>query len=84
MVQMRASSPHLEIIPVANLVEHEWHDDQRTPPLAARIQESGVLRNPPIATPLWEDSQRFMLLDGANRVTAFRKLNFPHVVVQVD
>ena len=35
---------------MASLVEHERHDDQRTPPLVARIQESGVLRNPPIAT----------------------------------
>jgi len=24
-----------------------------------------------------------MVLDGANRITALRKLNFPHVVVQV-
>ena len=24
-----------------------------------------------------------MLLDGANRITALRKLNYPHVVVQV-
>ena len=83
MNQMHESTPHLEIISVASLVEHEWHDEQRTPPLAARIQESGVLRNPPIATPLRDDSQRFMVLDGANRVTAFRKLNFSHVVVQV-
>jgi len=81
--QMHESTPHLEIIPVANLVEHEWHDDQRTPRLMARIQESGVLRNPPIATPLRDGSQRFMVLDGANRVTALGKLNFPHVVVQI-
>ncbi len=72
MDQMHESTPHLEIIPVASLVEHEWHEEQRTPPLVARIQESGVLRNPPNPTPLRDSSQRFMLLDGANRITALR------------
>jgi len=65
---------------MASLVEH---DDQRTPPLMARIQESGVLRNPPNPTPLRDGSQCFMVLDRANRITALRKLNFPHVAVQV-
>jgi hypothetical protein len=32
MIQMDESSPQLEIIPLASLVEHEWHDDQRTSP----------------------------------------------------
>ncbi len=68
---------------MASLVEHEKHDNQRTPPLMARIKKSGVLRNPPIVTPLQDGSGRFMVLDGANRVTALRKLNFPHVVAQV-
>ncbi len=83
MNQLHAPTPHLELIPVASLVEHEWHDDQRTPPLMTRIQESGVWRNPPIVTPLQDDSGRFLLLDGANRIAALRKLNFPHAVVQV-
>ncbi len=51
--------------------------------LAARVQESGVLRNPPVATPLRDGNQCFMARDGANRITALRKLNCPHVVVQV-
>ena len=79
----RAGSPRLEIIPINSLVIHEWHDEQRTPPLMARLQESGVLRNPPIASPLQDDSQRYMVLDGANRVTTLRVMGYPHVVVQV-
>ena len=80
---MDESLPRLEILPVANMVVHEWHDEQRTPPLIARFQQSGVCRNPPIVTSLQDGSQRYMVLDGANRITAFRKMGIPHVVVQV-
>lgn len=75
--------PHLEILPVTNLLEHEWHDDQRTDPLMARIEQSGVMRNPPIVSPLLDGSQRFMVLDGANRVAALKLLNYPDALVQV-
>lgn len=78
-----ASMPQLKIIPTRDLLEHERHDDQRTDPLIDRIQESGVLRNPPIVAPLQDGSQRFMILDGANRVTALRKLDYDHIVVQI-
>ena len=67
--KMPASTPWLEVIPIASLVIHEWHDEQRTPQLMVRIQESGVLRNPPIVAPLQDGSQRYMVLDGANRIT---------------
>lgn len=80
---MTASLPHLELMPLDCLIIHEWHDEQRTPPLIARIKESGVWRNPPLVTPLSESSRRCMVLDGANRITALRKMNYAHVVVQV-
>ena len=80
---MLSSTPRLEVIPIACLVIHEWHDDQRTPPLMARLQESGVLRNPPVVAPLQDGSQRYMVLDGANRITTLRQMGYPHAVVQV-
>jgi len=80
---MDESLPRLEILPVANMVVHEWHDEQRTPPLIARFRQSGVCRNPPIVTSLQDSSQRYMVLDGANRITAFRQMGIPHSVVQV-
>ena len=83
MPQSEERIPHLEILPVTRLLEHEWHDDQRTDPLMARIEKSGVWRNPPIVTPLQDDSQRYMVLDGANRVASLKKLNYPHALVQV-
>lgn len=75
--------PTLTFLPVECLLIHERHDDQRTLPLILRIRSSGVFRNPPIVTPLQDGSARYMVLDGANRVTALRQMGFPHALVQV-
>lgn len=75
--------PHLAFLPVEDLIVHEWHDEQRTPPLIERIRANGVLRNPPIVAPLQDHTDRYMVLDGANRVTALRKMGFPHALVQI-
>jgi hypothetical protein len=80
---MTANLPHLELIPLDSLVIHERHDEQRTLPLLTRIQESGIWRNPPIVSPLLDSSGRYMVLDGANRITVLRKIDCPHAVVQV-
>lgn len=75
--------PKLAFLPVERLLIHEWHDDQRTPPLIARIRQSGVWRNPPIVAPLPDGSARFMVLDGANRTTALQQMGFQHALVQI-
>src|SRR3990172_8750711 len=75
--------PKLAFLPVECLIIHEWHDEQRTPPLIERIQRSGIFRNPPIVSPLPDNTGRYMVLDGANRTTALRKMGFPHALVQV-
>lgn len=75
--------PDLRFVPSDALVPHERHDSQRMEPLVERLHEQGVLKNPPIVTPLGSDSDRFMVLDGANRATAVRAAGFPHVLVQV-
>jgi hypothetical protein len=41
------------------------------------------MRNPPIVMALPDDSGRFMVLDGANRVTSLQEMEFPHIVAQV-
>ena len=74
--------PDLRFVAVDLLVPHEKEDQRRTESLAARLRESGILRNPPIVTPSGSD-QRFVVLDGANRVSTVRAAGFPHVVVQV-
>ncbi|MDH5508123.1 MAG: ParB N-terminal domain-containing protein [Anaerolineae bacterium] len=80
---MNPDFPSLQILPVKSLAVHERHDDQRTPPLIERMRASGVLRNPPIVTPLQDGSDRYMVLDGANRTTAMQKMGIPHVLAQV-
>jgi len=75
--------PDLRFVPAEALVPHEQHDQSRSGPLVQRLREQGVLRNPPIVTPLPPDDPRFVVLDGANRATAAREAGLPHLVVQV-
>ena len=74
--------PDLRILPVSSLLLHEQHDAQRSEPLAMRLAADGMLRNPPIVAPI-PGEPRFVVLDGANRVTALTSLGVPHVVAQV-
>jgi hypothetical protein len=80
---MISNPPTLRILPIENLILHEDHDRQRALPLVEKLRRAGVLRNPPIVMPLSDESMRYMVLDGANRVTSLRELEFPHIVAQV-
>jgi len=80
---MIPSLPHLRILPIETLVLHEDHDMQRTSPLVGKLRAQGILRNPPIVMPLQDGTGRFMVLDGANRVTSLKVMEFPHIVSQV-
>jgi hypothetical protein len=71
--------PTLRILPLDSLILHEDHDNQRTLPLVEKLRAAGILRNPPIVMPLMD----YMVLDGANRVTSLREMEFPHIVAQV-
>lgn len=75
--------PNLRILPLNDLILHEDHDRQRTLPLVAKLRAQGILRNPPIVMPLDDGTGRYMVLDGANRVTSLQEMEFPHIVAQV-
>ncbi len=75
--------PNLRILPLESLILHEDHDQQRTLPLVEKLRAQGILRNPPIVMPLNDGTDRYMVLDGANRVTSLQALEFPHIVAQV-
>jgi hypothetical protein len=77
-----AELPRLEIVPTACLVPHEEFDLKRSNPLAARLREEGVLKNPPIVAPI-EGEDRYVVLDGTNRAVAMLALDCPHIVVQI-
>ena len=81
-LQAPPALPDLRIVPVADLLLHEQHDAQRIAPLTRRLQTDGVLKNPPIVAAINGD-RRFVVLDGANRVTAFAQMNLPYIAVQV-
>jgi len=80
---MIPSLPNLRILPIESLILHEDHDMQRTLPLVEKLRAQGILRNPPIVMPLMDGTKRYMVLDGANRVTSLRGMEFPHIVAQV-
>jgi len=80
---MEYKLPHLDILPVESIIPHEHYDSQRSHPLAQKMRENGVLRNPPIVTPFHDAESRYMILDGTNRVMAVRRLGFPHIIAQV-
>jgi hypothetical protein len=75
--------PHLAIVPVENLILHEYNDEQRTPHLIKKLYANGVLRNPPIVIPMRQSPDSYLVLDGANRVSAFRRMDIPHILVQI-
>jgi hypothetical protein len=80
---MAVDNLDLRILPVADLLPHERTDPRRVDPLVERLRGEALLRNPPIIAPLNGGDRRFVVLDGANRVTALRKLEVPHILAQV-
>ncbi len=81
-----AHLPDLRFVPTESVLPHERPDNSRLEPLARKLREQSVLKNPPVVTPLTGEGTphaRYVVLDGANRATAARTAGFPHVLVQV-
>jgi hypothetical protein len=64
------------------LVLHEHADSKRVARLESRLQRDGTLKNPPIVAPI-PGTDRYVVLDGANRVSALVSMGSPHVLAQV-
>ena len=75
--------PDLRIVAVSDLLLHEEVDLERVARLLDRLSADGILRNPPVVASL-PGSERYLVLDGANRVSAIQNLEIPHVLVQVE
>jgi len=84
VAQLRKRRPgnplSLQVVPVERVLPHEHFDPLRVEDLAARLKESETLVNPPVVVE-WEGY--YIVLDGATRTTAFKQLEYPHIVVQV-
>jgi len=74
--------PVLQAVSVDKLMLHETVDERRVERLAKRLSKENHLKNPPAVAYL-SHSDFLMVLDGTNRVSAFKALKIPHIVVQV-
>lgn len=72
--------PELHMVGLNDIVLHEDPDMERVARLVDRFSADGILKNPPVVGR--SKGYRSIVLDGANRVTALRKLGYPHVLVQ--
>lgn len=73
--------PELEIVSLDRIVFHEDPDEERSSSLIIYLSKDGRLKNPPMVA-YYEDNAHYILLDGANRMTALKKLGIRDVVVQ--
>jgi hypothetical protein len=73
--------PHLSLVPTHRVRFHEDPERRRTLRLVERIRGEAVLRNPPIVADMGDG--HYLLLDGANRVSAFAELGYSHTPVQI-
>ncbi len=70
----------LRVVPLEDVRLHEQVEARRVEKLTARLQVDWLLKNPPIVT---QCDGKFILLDGATRVTSLRQLGCRDVVVQI-
>lgn len=63
-----------------DVVLHEDPDMERVARLVDRFSAEGILKNPPVVGR--SPGRRRIVLDGANRITALRKMGYFHVLVQ--
>ncbi|MBC8506651.1 MAG: hypothetical protein ISR58_12760 [Anaerolineales bacterium] len=80
MQKRRPGNPlSLHVVPVERVLPHEHYDPERVSDLAARLEIAETLVNPPVVV---ESEGYYIVLDGATRTTAFKQLEYPHIVVQ--
>jgi len=70
----------LAVVPMDKVFPHELTDPRRVANLIKRIKASDVFTNPPIVVP---SKDHYVVLDGATRISAFKELDFHHIIVQV-
>ncbi len=74
--------PQLKITPISDIIFHEEPDTERSGRLIEYLRKENILKNPPVVA-THKGTKKFILLDGANRLTALQNLGIPDVLVQV-
>lgn len=81
-MQDSTALPDLRMLPTSALEPHEDPDPRRVEKLSKRLLEEGLLKNPPIVAAI-PGTERYVVLDGANRAQAFAAVGVPHIVAQL-
>ncbi|KWU60978.1 ParB N-terminal domain-containing protein [Priestia megaterium] len=71
----------LKLINTDSLFLHEPTEQLRLDKISILIEKEGIIRNPLMATPL--EDEKYLILDGAHRTAALKKLGCRRVPVQV-
>ena len=71
---------NLAVVPLEKVLPHEHIDPRRVNNLIQKFDASDVFTNPPIVV---RSGENYVVLDGATRVSAFKQLGYPHVIVQI-
>jgi hypothetical protein len=74
--------PILRIVPIGQIRFHEAPETDRAARLVERLAEDRHILNPPIVAPL-KNADGYLLIDGANRISAMRLLGYNCVPVQI-
>lgn len=77
---MDAKELTLRVVPLGDAILHEQVERTRVERLAARLRKDRLLKNPPIVAHF---DGKYVVLDGASRVTALRQIAARDVVVQI-
>ena len=71
--------PDLRMLRSEKLVPHEDCDPRRVVRLSERLKSEAMLKNPPIVAAIPE-TDKYVILDGANRALAFVNLKISHIL----
>ncbi len=77
---MNVSDLCLRIVPLRNVIVHEYIDPRRVNRLVERLRVDRLLKNPPVVAGV---EGQYIVLDGATRVSAMKSLGLRDVLVQV-
>ena len=77
---MNAKELTLRIVSLSDVLLHEQIETRRVEKLITRLKSDWLLKNPPIVA---QFDGKYIVLDGASRTTALRRMNCRDIVVQI-
>ena len=81
LVEPKPENPmNLAVVPLDKVFPHELIDPRRVDRLIEKLNQSDIFTNPPVVV---RSKDYYVVLDGATRVSSFKKLGYPHMIVQI-